>query len=557
MKNWIGVLTAFSAATLLNLSMAGAATAETGNERTWNMMLTGSDLNICSSMRSDACDGTDWIQANDMRTARLFQLTDVRRREALRGSIWPESRNEVREELNTALSEMVDYFARGVVPEYRFVDRFRSRAYFELLMRLSEAEFERVLDNLEMPRLEGLNEVVNLERSSVNSAAMVREFVRMAQQVNATDESPRVLIVTAGHRDSFAAVDRFKGAFDQAGADVEWLPVDAAMITARAENRCESLENYRRSVTGTYDRDRVNPKRHEKQVEFCKSDEAWQELLAGAHGVFFAGGEANRLRSAFVHNSEATPLLAAMQQRFERGSLVIGASGKAASAMVGANMITNGTSREALRSGAQARNAPPIGCDLDDTCPRGLGPDSLTYEPLGGLGFFNYGIIDTDVSQRGYQARMMRLAGDTDSSLAVGIDRDTALLVNTLNNEFEVMGSDGVFVAEGTQAIGNMLAATFHYLRSGSGGEIVNRRIEQVIFAPQEAYRPESVTNRFLSDTGVYDSMSAMCAERGATELLQDEFKLVMQVNDSSLLERSPGRCQVYSGVIGIETVDL
>ena len=153
----IKLKTLVAAAALFTTSLSVQGQEQNGNaaDPKWNLMLAGSELQICSSMNSEYCLSNEWVVANDMRTARLFQLTDVRRGEALRQAIWPRSRDDIREELDVALREMVDYFGRGVVPEQRLVERLRSRAYLELISRLSAAEYNRILDSLEMPRLEG------------------------------------------------------------------------------------------------------------------------------------------------------------------------------------------------------------------------------------------------------------------------------------------------------------------------------------------------------------------------------------------------------------------
>lgn len=516
----------------------------------WNLMLTGSELQICSSMNSDYCNSTSWIEANEMRTARLFQLTDVRRRETLRQAIWPRSRSGVREELNTALSEMVDYFGRGVVPEYRFVERLRSRAYLELIMRLSEAEYERVLDNLEMPRLEGLNEVVNLSENKDNSAAFIAEFVQMAERIKGS--TPTILIVTAGERDSFRAVDSHVQAFEQAGANARWLPLDIAVTRAQRNDTCADLEGLRRELSGSYDRDRVNPSRHAEQVAFCNDEDAAAELLASADGVFFTGGSANRLRNTLLPTGEPIAALRALRSRFDEGKLAVGGAGEGAQALVSANMITNGHSREAMSVGSRAAAAPPTGCDFDGSCPRGLTPNSLTYEPLGGVGVFRAGIVDTDVGHRGREVRMLRVAADTNSPLAMGIDRDTAVLMNSRNGVFAVTGSNSVFFVESAQGTASMIAATFHYLRNGSMGRIVGSRVANVVMAAQPEYFPESTTNRFLGDTGISDNVDMACRGSRQLRLLQERYVLMMQTTENSELETSRGRCQIFNGVMGV-----
>lgn len=519
-------------------------------ENMYNLMMMGSQLELCSSMQSDKCDTPSWIQANDMRTARLFQLSDVRRKEATRQAIWPKEREEISQQLATALEEMATYFGRGVVPEYRFVERLRSRAYQTLLMELSEAEYQRLLDNLELRHADGLHEVASLEHSSATTRDMVEEFVAMLKPF-VRNGKPRIALVTAAARNSFEPIERYTGIFEQAGADVTWLPIDATVSRAQAAGRCTELEQLRRTMHGTYDRDRVNPQRHAQQQDFCANDTAWESILGQAHGVFFVDGRADNLRDAFIVDQEPTRLMRVLLGRYLEGSLVIGAEGEASAALVAANMITNGTSREALNEGAFARHAPPEMCDLDNSCPRDLGPNSLTYEPLGGLGVFNFGLVDTRMSQAGRQVRMLRTAQVTGAALAIGIDENTALQVNTARGYFQVIGDNGVFVGENVQGSDILLGASFHYLRHGSTGDITRQGLSNIKLASLPSVRQESLTIRFLDDTGIYDNLGTLC-NRGASRLLQDHAELIMQTTDASEVSAVMGRCQVVNGVLGV-----
>lgn len=542
----------FVASTFIFLGSIQNAAAST--DKLYNLMLLGSKLEICSSMQASACETTGWIQANEMRTTRLFQLTDVRRKEATRQAIWPESRNEVRVQLAEALEEMATYFGRGVVPEHRFVERLHSRAYQALLMALSEAEYQRVLDNLELRHTDGLHDVVNLAQSSATTRDMVSDFAAMLQPL-AGKNKPRLALVTAAARNSYEPIERYMGAFEQAGVEVTWLPIDAVVARAQADKQCHELETLRRKMQGTYDRDRVNAPRHQQQVQFCNDATAWENILGQAHGVFFVDGRADRLRDAFILDQEPSRLMRVLLGRYLQGSLIIGAEGHASAALVGANMITNGTSAEALKTGAYAQKAPPELCDLDQSCPRDLGPNSLTYEAMGGLGIFNFGILDTDMSEAGRQVRMMRVAQATGTPLAIGIDRHTALFVNTARGYFAVQGDNGIFVAEGAQGNDALLASNFHYLRHGATGELSRLGMRNIQLAELPSRRQESLTIRFLDDTGIYDNLGTLC-NRGSSKLLQGTNELIMQTNDDSTVSAILGRCQVVHALLGVARGD-
>ncbi|WP_113907600.1 hypothetical protein [Aliidiomarina celeris] len=539
-------LTPVVLSTVLLAATFGSARADTLH----NLMLIGSELEICSSMESQHCVNNEWIVANDMRTARLFQLTDVRRREATSQAIWPRERNDMRNRVASALEELAEYFGRGVVPDYRFIERLRSRAYLDLLMELSEAEYERILDRLELARVPGLNDVANVSESPAHTQELMQAFKTMLEPL-AGDNTPNVVLITAAARDSFSAVERYTSAFEQIGVKVTWLPVSAVVTRAQQSNQCENLESLRRTMLGTFDRDRVNAAFHEQQVAYCKSN-AWQDTLANAQGVFFVDGRADRLRDAFVVEQEPTPLLRGILQRYFDGSLVMAAEGGAAQGLVANNMVTNGTSRDAMLNGANARPAPPLDCDLEGNCPRGLNANSLTYDTLGGLKVYNYGVVDTDVSQRGLQIRMMRIAQATGTPLALGIDRHTALLVNTAQGFFRVVGENGVFGLENAQGTDRMLAGSFHYLMRGATGRISSTGLSEVELVEQSNQRIEEVTNRFLGNSGIKDSLDSLC-RRGNARLLQENIELVMQTTDDSTVLPATRRCQVLNATIGVQ----
>ncbi len=519
-------------------------------ERRLNLMLMGSAPQVCSSMNQDACADKDWIQANEMRTARVYNLSDVRRREAMRQAVWPREREAIREELIEALEMMADHFGYGVVPEHRLIDRFRSRAHLDLLSRLTEDEYYRVLDGLEMPTVEGLREVARVSESPNTSAQLLQRFVSDTQRFSG-QETPVIYIVTAAQRDPLGSYLSQAAALRSAGAEPRWLPIDATVM--RAEGRCDSIDSLRRRGTGAYDRARVHPQLHAQQVEFCESRDSWSDALNEADGVYFVDGNQSLLRDAFINSDgQANALLQSIQNKLNAGQLNVAAAGNAAIAMSSATMVTNGTSRDAMVNGSLARQAPAIGCEQDDSCPRDVGPDTLTYNPLGGLGLYSFGMIDVELSERGRQARMLRLAADTVTPVAIGIDRDTAILVNPSHGVFEVLGDAAVFVALQATGNANMVGGGFHFLYRGAMGRIQRSAVTDISLAQQPAFRPESITTRFLGDTGVFDNIARLCEGREQLQLLQDDFVFLMQRTDNTTAEGRRGRCQVINGVVGI-----
>lgn len=538
------------------LALGGVLSASvqaSDNERPpLNLLLMGSAPQVCSSMNQEACANKDWIQANEMRTARLFNLSDVRRREAMRQAVWPRERDSIREELVEALEMMADHFGYGVVPEHRLVDRFRSRAHLDLLSRLTEDEYYRVLDGLEMPTVESLNEVASIEHTEGVSGQLMQRFVNDAA-ANSANDTPVIYVVTAAQRDPLGGYLSAAAMLRAAGAEVKWLPIDATVLRAQQRGQCDSLDSLRRRTTGAYDRARVHPDLHDQQVAFCKDGDAGEAMLAEADGVFFADGNQSLLRNAFYSSDgEASTLLRQLRAKLADESLIVAAAGNAAIAMSSGTMVTNGNSREAMKEGALARPAPRVGCEQDESCPRGVGPNSLTYHAMGGLGLYPFGIIDVEVSERGRQGRMLRLAADTSTPLALGIDRDTAVFMNTNHGVFEVLGQAGVFIVEQATGNQNMVGGSFHFLRQGATGLLARSQAHELAITEQRPFRPESITTRFLGDTGVYDNITRLCEGREQLQLLQDDFVFLMQRGEDTVAQGRQGRCQVIGGTVGI-----
>ena len=547
----------FSASTLLSallgvtlLSAQASAEENTSPAADFNLLLMGSAPQVCSSMNADACTSRDWIQANDMRTSRLFNLSDVRRREAMRQAVWPRERESIRDELIEALEMMADHFGYGVVPEYRFVERFRSRGHLDLLSRLTEDEYHRVLDGLEMPTMEGLSEVANISQTEGPDGDIVQRFVDSAARA---DREPVIYVVTAAQRDPLGTFQSYQAMLSNAGAQAKWLPIDATVLRAQANEQCDSLDSLRRNISGAYDRARVHSELHAQQTAFCKTPDAWQDMLDEADGIFFADGNQSLLRDAFMTDEgERSSLLQAITSKFNAGDVQIAAAGHAAIAMSSGVMVTNGSSREAMTEGSIARPAPRVGCDQDDSCPRGVSPNSLTYNPIGGLGLYPYGMVDVEASERGRHPRMLRLAADTAMPLATAVDRATALLVDTRSGEFTVAGDGSVFFLEQATGNENMVGGAFHILRQASTGVIERMQVTQIELAEQRPYRAESTTTRFLGDTGVADNIARLCEGREQLQLLQDDFMFLMQRGENTQTKSATGRCQIVNGTVGV-----
>lgn len=144
------------------------------------------------------------------------------------------------------------------------------------------------------------------------------------------------------------------------------------------------------------------------------SDPQALETIEQATGVFFTGGDQSRILS----NLKDTKLDAAIHKRYAEGIVVGGTS--AGAAMMPDEMIIEGESQ---------------------TNPR------LEVVEMGpGMGFLPGVVIDQHFLQRGRLGRLLSAVIQQPVVLGLGIDENTAIVVN--NNQFEVIGEGAVTVVD-------------------------------------------------------------------------------------------------------------
>ncbi|PTB90263.1 cyanophycinase [Pseudidiomarina aestuarii] len=539
------------------LAMAQAAETERSGPD-YQLLLAGGALSVCSSMAANNCDEGGWIDNEVMRVDRYINLSDKYTKPLLDDDYWPIHRRETRDEVRDGLQIIRERINEDIMPERVFVREFTRRATQYLYENLSDSEWNLILDHLEMPVAAGMFEQVNVAESLNKEAVGVfEEFVAQAAKVRGTvpggDDKPRIAVITASARDPYDAVDFYVNLFAELGAEAQWLPIDAAVYEAQRSGKCDAINEIREEEFGAWDRSRVHAEKYQQQVEFCKRAGAGIEMIENVDAVFINGGDQNLTRKALLNPlSQPSPLLTEIYSRVSSGNFVVGGTSAGTAVMTAKSMITNGTSAEALKAGARAAEPPVPGCNNNDSCPRDMNQDTLTYHPLGGIGLFPYAILDTHFSERGRQARLLRLAAETFTPMAIGVDETTALQVNVLRNEFRVIGERGVFFAVGAQQADNAVASTFHYLTSGASGRISDQDINAVRFATDGKIIQAEPTTRFLDDRGMIDSMRLLCRDRKQFNLLQGEYRLTVLADDNTRSQVSGGECQVMNGRVGI-----
>jgi cyanophycinase len=130
-----------------------------------------------------------------------------------------------------------------------------------------------------------------------------------------------------------------------------------------------------------------------------------ESVLRGATGVFFSGGDQSRIRA--LVGSRANEILS---ERLTDGLVIAGTS--AGATALGRTMILGGTRADV--SAAAVRTAP-------------------------GLGLLSGVLIDMHFAERGRLPRLLAAVALAPDHIGVGIDENTAILVE--ESRFEVMGS--------------------------------------------------------------------------------------------------------------------
>lgn len=176
------------------------------------------------------------------------------------------------------------------------------------------------------------------------------------------------------------------------------------------------------------------------------------EKLKSCTCVFFTGGDQLRITS-ILGGSGIDSLLGYLN---ETGVLIVGTS--AGASVMSRTMIVEGTDKES--------------------------PRKCTINMAPGLGLLNDVIIDQHFAQRGRIGRLLSAIAENPDNLGVGIDEDTAIIVD--EDRFRVIGSNAVTILDARHlkytnvsesSPDEILALTnviLHILPSGYGYDLKN-----------------------------------------------------------------------------------
>ncbi|HZH51869.1 MAG TPA: cyanophycinase [Microvirga sp.] len=181
-------------------------------------------------------------------------------------------------------------------------------------------------------------------------------------------------------------------------------------------------------------------------------------LFEGASGVYFSGGDQLRISSQIGD----TPIEQRVREIFDRGGVIAGTS--AGASVMSDTMVVKGTGQESYRIG------------------------DLHMAP--GLGLIRDVIIDQHFAERGRFGRLLGAVAHNPRELGIGIDEDTAIVVQ--GRQFEVIGSGAVYVVDGASVTHSNIAEAeperalsmydvrLHVLSAGDRFDLSSRRPSEV-----------------------------------------------------------------------------
>ncbi len=151
------------------------------------------------------------------------------------------------------------------------------------------------------------------------------------------------------------------------------------------------------------------------------------EILNGAGGIYFTGGDQIRVTQALL----GTPVQAKLLEIYEKGAVIGGTS--AGAAIMSEVMITG-----------DEKTKPKAGQEFSI-----LKANNVITVP--GLGFIKTAIVDQHFATRKRHNRLISLVAEHPKLVGIGIDESTAIVVNP-DGTFDVVGEKDVVVYDPTNA---------------------------------------------------------------------------------------------------------
>jgi len=211
------------------------------------------------------------------------------------------------------------------------------------------------------------------------------------------------------------------------------------------------------------------------------------EKIKDYDAIWFTGGDQSRYTEVLLDKEKnKTPLLEAIWDIYKKGAVLGGTS--AGAAIMSSPMIGGGNSLDALNYGITYKAEEKKKLLLAE-----------------GLGFFSYGMVDQHFSQRGRLGRLAMAAIETNNKLAFGIDENTAMVVDNLNNTIEVIGEGGLTIVNFTEKENSIKNIIISYIEKG---DIYNIAADKFDIKKTENFDEEEYEDReFYVSTSIFDDI--------------------------------------------------
>jgi cyanophycinase-like exopeptidase len=449
------------------------------------LILMGGSYRTCSSLLADDCR-PDQRTFPGARDAPQYRIAPERFNEILDPAYWQARPGAPG---RAALKTMLDNThatAGNTLFDAQSLSNAFARADANTWNRLLTQEQDLILSAFE--QLQQHNGARKREQVRIDGgnrpydAALFRHLVAEAGK-RSPWRKPRIAFTTSASVNGFDAVDFYRDLLAQAGAEPVWWPVDAALAEARfgGTGGCPFLQTMRQNAFSSLGRERVFPDLDAEQKAACTDAKALDAVPDTVQALFLDGGDQWLHRQTFFsRDGTPNPWLRAVRAAFLRGDLVVAGTSAGAAVQSGtAGMITNGTSVNALAYGAIAvHGSMPEGCERAMRCPMPLREDDLTWWKGGGLNLFGNVLVDTHVSERRRELRLITLMGalaeaaEHGPEAGIGIDETSALTVRLVANglQLESSGQSGAwwFERPGARTAVGGWTVRGHYLAPGA-----------------------------------------------------------------------------------------
>ncbi|ALQ07747.1 cyanophycinase [Pseudoalteromonas sp. Bsw20308] len=493
-------------------------------EQSQTLVLAGSTFSVCSSSNLKSCKNNTKILG---KKHRLFTITSAKINQI--NSRWPNNNSVTKLETFNSLTALHPKSTSPMTKaELLWLWRDINN---EELSRLTDQEFDFLFDMLETHQLdndgERLKEQVNTELNNESATNNILQFVSGSLKVN--NVKPTMLAITASSRDPYESADVAQSLLEQSNISTQWLALTPALAKAITSNSCDKLPALRNTLMNVYNREAIYPDRTKAEYALCKSGtNALVSLIKSSTGVMFNDGDAALTHKIlFDQNNNPYPWTQALQTR----PVIVGEGAGAAIQSKVTGMLTNTTSLEALRKSENNTNA-------------------------GGLGSFNFGVLDTQFSE---QNRTFRLAAalnknevkniKTEIQHGFGIDENTALVVikSPEGSLITVIGKSGVVhLANQGKAQPNSKSYSYSYWPTGSVIDITNntftlsdRTISQALPAIKIPPLPVQRFGAILTNSKLRSLTQAMCLSQEQSAVAQqDEFIISLTATSDTQYHR-------------------